>query len=107
MASVSFTTLVEGIVRYSNPIMFQVEFSSQEGPKHQARSHDRRVCLVVMTLVLTILSASCASLVKSRDNTIPKLLTPLADAKFEDLTKQIQQFTSLQALRSSLVYIKF
>ncbi|MGH9769620.1 MAG: hypothetical protein ACREAB_19520 [Blastocatellia bacterium] len=44
---------------------------------------------------------------KSRDNTIPKLLTPLAEASFEDLTKQVQQFTSLQSLRSSQVYIKF
>jgi hypothetical protein len=107
MASVSFTALVEGIVRYSNPIMFQVDFSSQEGPKNQARSRRHRVCLVAVALLLTILSASCASLVKSRDNTIPKLLTPLTDAKFEDLTKQIQQFTDLQSLRSGLVYIKF
>jgi hypothetical protein len=56
---------------------------------------------------LTILSASCASLIKSRDNTIPKLLTPLAEAKFDDLTKQLKQFTDLQSLRSSQVYIKF
>jgi hypothetical protein len=58
-------------------------------------------------LALALLSASCASLVKSRDATIPKLLTPLAEAKFDDLTKQLQQFTALQALRSSQVYIKF
>jgi len=107
MASVSFTASFDAVDRYTNPIMFQVDCSRQEDSNDQARSQAFRISLVIMTLTLTILSASCASLIKSRDNTIPKLLTPLAEAKSEDLIKQIQQFTSLQSLRSSQVYIKF
>jgi hypothetical protein len=59
------------------------------------------------TLVLIILSASCASLVKSKDYTIPKLLTPLADAKFDDLIKQLQPYTNVQSLRTSQAYMLF
>ncbi|MGE0131058.1 MAG: hypothetical protein AB7U82_23515 [Blastocatellales bacterium] len=87
--------------------MVQADCSPQENSNGQARGRARLVGLVVTILALTILSASCASLIKSRDNTIPKLLTPLAEAKFDDLTKQLKQFTDLQSLRSSQVYIKF
>jgi hypothetical protein len=59
------------------------------------------------TLVLIILSASCASLVKSKDYSIPKLLTPLADAKFDDLIKQLQPYTNVQSLRTSQAYMLF
>lgn len=66
-----------------------------------------RISLVVTTLVLTIMGASCASLVKKTDRTIPKLLTPLAEAKFEDLIKQLQPFTNLKSLRTSQAYMLF
>ncbi|MCG3163583.1 MAG: hypothetical protein JMDDDDMK_05022 [Acidobacteria bacterium] len=107
MASVSFTALFKGFDRYTNPIMVQADCSPQENSNGQARSRTRLAGFAITILVLALLSASCASLVKSRDNTIPKLLTPLAEAKFDDLTKQLQQFTNLQSLRSSQVYIKF
>jgi hypothetical protein len=87
--------------------MHQLDFSSQEGPKNQAHNHQRRLCLILAALVLTILSASCSSLVKSKDNTIPKLLSPLAEAKFEDLIKQLQPFTNLKSLRTSQAYLLF
>jgi hypothetical protein len=61
----------------------------------------------VTTLVLIILSASCTSLVKSKDYSIPKLLTPLTDAKFDDLIKQLQPYTNVQSLRTSQAYMLF
>jgi len=87
--------------------MLQADCSPLENSNGQARGRAHFAGLVIAILALTILNASCASLIKSRDNTIPKLLTPLAEAKFDDLTKQLQQFTNLQSLRSSQVYIKF
>jgi len=87
--------------------MFQADCSRQEGSNDQARSQAFRIGLAITTLVLTILSASCASLVKSTDHTIPKLLTPLAEAKFEDLTRQLQPFTDLKSLRTSQAYLLF
>ncbi len=106
MASVSFTTFFGGFDCYINH-MVQADCFRQKNLNSQARVGAPRISLIVAVLALMILSASCASLVKSRDNTIPKLLTPLAEAKFDDLTRQLQQFTALQSLRSSQVYIKF
>jgi hypothetical protein len=87
--------------------MHQLDFSSQEGPSRQARNYPRRLRLGLMTLILTVLSASCSSLVKSKDNTIPKLYSPLAEAKFEELIKQLQPFTNLKSLRTSQAYLLF
>ncbi len=87
--------------------MVQAECFRQKKSNSQARNRAPRAGLLVAALALTILSASCASLVKSKDNTIPKLLTPLAEAKFDDLIGQLRQFTILQSLRSSPVYLKF
>lgn len=66
-----------------------------------------RASFVITVLALTILSSSCSSLVKVRDSSIPRLLTPLAEAKFEDLIEQLKPFTDLQSLRSWSVYIRF
>lgn len=60
-----------------------------------------------MTLLLVILSASCRGLVTSTDHTIPKLLTPLAEAEFGDLIKQLQPYTDLQSLRTSQASLLF
>jgi len=87
--------------------MVRVDCSLQEDSKSHAGERARRLALAVTTLVLIILSASCASLVKTTDPTIPKLLTPLADAKFDDLIKQLRPFTDLQALRTSQAYMRF
>ncbi len=63
--------------------------------------------LAITALALATLFASCTSLVKSKDYTIPKLLTPLAEAKFEDLIRQLQPFTDLRSLLTSQAYLLF
>src|SRR5262245_7021488 len=87
--------------------MVRVDCSLLEDSKSHAGDYTRRIVLAATTLVLIILSASCASLIKDKDYTIPKLLTPLTDAKFDDLTKQLQPFTDLQSLRTSQAYMQF
>ncbi|MDX2040807.1 MAG: hypothetical protein SF097_06145 [Acidobacteriota bacterium] len=49
---------------------------------------------------LSLLGASCKSLIVTKDRSIPKLITPLADAGFEDLVKQVKPFAGLQSLRT-------
>jgi hypothetical protein len=61
----------------------------------------------IFILALVILSCSCSGLVKTSDSSIPRLLTPLAEAKFEDLTQQLQPYTDLQTLQAWSVYIRF
>lgn len=51
-------------------------------------------------VVLSLLGASCKSLIVTKDRSIPRLLTPLADARFEDLVKQVKPFADLQSLRT-------
>src|SRR5215475_1425375 len=87
--------------------MVRVDFSLLEDSKSRAGADIRRIVLAVTTLVLVILSPSCSSLIKDKDYSIPKLLTPLTDAKFDDLTKQLQPFTDLQSLRTSQAYMQF
>src|SRR5262245_10754797 len=87
--------------------MLRVDCSLQENSKSRAGAHARRVVLTVSTLVLIILSASCSSLLKEKDYSIPKLLTPVADAKFDDLAKQLQPFTDLKSLRTSQANMLF
>ncbi len=66
-----------------------------------------RASLLIAVLALTILSSSCTSLVKVRDTSIPRLLTPLAEVKFDELIEKLKPFTDLQSLRSWSVYIRF
>jgi outer membrane lipoprotein-sorting protein len=87
--------------------MVRVDCSLLEDSKGRAVADIRRIVMAVTTLVLVILSPSCASLLKDKDYSIPKLLTPLTDAKFDDLTKQLQPFTDLQSLRTSQAYMQF
>jgi hypothetical protein len=87
--------------------MVRVDCSLQEGSKIQAGDRGRRAVIALVTLVLVTLSASCSGLVKTKDYSIPKLLTPLTDAKFDDLVKQLQPFTDVQSLRTSQAYMLF
>ncbi|MGH9841586.1 MAG: hypothetical protein ACREEM_22775, partial [Blastocatellia bacterium] len=66
-----------------------------------------RAGIFVAVLAFAIVGSSCASWVRTRDYSIPKLITPLADAKFDDLIKQLRPFTELQALRTTPVYLRF
>src|SRR5215813_4419958 len=87
--------------------MVRVDCSLLEDSKSHAGAYIRRIVMAATTLVLIILSPSCASLIKDKDYSIPKLLTPLTDAKFDDLTKQLQLFTDLQSLRTSQANMQF
>jgi hypothetical protein len=66
-----------------------------------------RASHLLAVLVLAILASSCASLIKVKDYSIPKLITPLAEAKPDDLLAQLRPYVELQALRTTPVYIKF
>ncbi|MBL8192143.1 MAG: hypothetical protein JNK38_29300 [Acidobacteria bacterium] len=56
---------------------------------------------VLMAVVgLSLLVSSCKSLIVTKDRSIPKLMTPLADASFQDLVKQVKPFADLQSLRA-------
>jgi len=103
MASVSFTTLFDASM---NTLihMVQAERSRREISSSQARSRAHRAGLLFVLLVLMMVGSSC---VRVSDNTIPKLLIPLTDAKFDDLVKQLQPFTELKSLRTSQAYLLF
>ena len=58
-------------------------------------------------LLLSLLANSCAKLAKVSDTSIPRLLTPVAEADFQQLIKQLKPFTELQALRTSRVTLRF
>ncbi len=81
--------------------MFQADYPLQEAPNGKTRKRISRIGLAVTALALTIMSAACEGLVKKTDYTIPKLLSPLAKANFDELTKQLQPFTDLKSFRAS------
>ncbi len=87
--------------------MFQAGRSGREISSSQAGNRARCAGLLVVLLALAVVGSSCKSLVKVSDSTIPKLLTPLTDAKFEDLIEQLQPFTDLKSLRTSQAYLLF
>jgi hypothetical protein len=87
--------------------MFRADYPLQEDSNGQAPNHPRFIGLLVMTLALTILSASCKGLITKTDPTIPKLLDPVAKAEFNDLIKQLQPFTELQSFRTSQANMLF
>jgi len=67
----------------------------------------KRVSFLIALVCLTLFGASCKRLIVTKDRSMPRLLTPLTNAKFDDLVKQLQPFTNLQSLRSSRVGIVF
>ncbi len=66
-----------------------------------------RASLVTAVLALAILSSSCTSWIGGRDSSIPRLLTPLAEAKFDELVTRLKPFTDIKSLRTSQVYLQF
>ncbi len=58
-------------------------------------------------MILSLLASSCARLVKVSDTSIPRLLTPVAEADFQQLLAQLKPFTGLQSLRTSRVTLRF
>lgn len=73
----------------------------------EIRLRAKKIGLFLAVVLLFLLDSSCANLAKVKDNSIPKLVTPLADAKFDDLIKQVQPFANLQALRTTRVGLSF
>lgn len=55
---------------------------------------------LIAVVVMFLLAVSCKSLIVTKDRSIPKLMTPLADARFEDLVKQLRPFADLKSLRT-------
>lgn len=100
--SVSFTALFKAVGNYYTIPMVQIDRFSRE-----IRYKFRSVGILLAAVMLALVSVSCKSLIVTKDRSIPRLLTPLSDAKFDDLTKQLQPFTNLQSLRSSRVGIAF
>lgn len=75
--------------------------------RQETRDRVKPASLLIAILALALFGVSCKRLIVTKDNSIPKLMTPLADAKFDDLIKQLQPFTNLQSLRTSRVGIVF
>jgi hypothetical protein len=67
----------------------------------------KRATLAIGIAFLSFLLSACGRLVKVSDTSIPRLLTPVAEADFQQLIAQLKPFTELQALRSSRVTLRF
>lgn len=67
----------------------------------------KRVGVLAVVVMLALAGASCKRLIVTKDRSIPKLIAPLTNAKFDDLTRQLQPFTNLQSLRTSRVGVVF
>lgn len=67
----------------------------------------KRTTLILGIVILSYLASSCARLAKVSDTSIPRLLTPVAEADFQQLLEQLKPFTGLQALRTSRVTLRF
>jgi hypothetical protein len=66
-----------------------------------------RTVSIFLVLLLPLLTSSCARLAKVSDTSIPRLLTPIVEADFQQLVTQLKPFTELQSLRTSRVTLRF
>lgn len=66
-----------------------------------------RAVSAIIVLALWVLISSCANLAKVSDQTIPKMILPLADADFNGLVARLQPLMNFQSLRSSQMGISF
>ena len=80
-----------------------IDCGPRKGP-HRGRFRAASLCVALAFLAL---AASCSRLVKVSDQTIPKLITPLAEADFNGLAARLAPLTGVQSLRSSRVLIQF
>lgn len=67
----------------------------------------KQVALFFAAVLPFLLSSSCANLAKVKDSSIPRLMAPLSEAKFDDLIKQLQPFANLQSLRTTRIGLSF
>jgi hypothetical protein len=66
----------------------------------------RTACLLFLLVVLAFAS-SCSNLAKVRDESIPKLASPLASSDFDGLLAQLRSFTDVEGFRTSRATIQF
>ena len=66
-----------------------------------------RTLPLIGMLSLALLTGSCARLAKVSDTSVPRLLTPVAEADFQQLVVLLKPFTELQALRTTRVTLRF
>ncbi len=66
-----------------------------------------RLRVALPTLILALLTGACANLVRVRDESIPRLLEPLAVSDLKELTDQLKGLTDMQALRATRGLIQF
>lgn len=66
-----------------------------------------RITQFLSLLALLVLTSSCANIAKVRDESIPKLITPVVNADFDTLLAQLKPFTEVQSLRTSRATIQF
>lgn len=62
---------------------------------------------VLILLGGVILGGGCSGLVKFTENSIPRVIDPVASARFEELTGQLKPFVELQSLRAWSAYLRF
>lgn len=66
-----------------------------------------RLLVIACLWASAALVTSCSSLVKYKDETIPKPLTPVATADFDGLVAQLKPFMELESLRATRISMKF
>ncbi|MFN0108424.1 MAG: hypothetical protein ACKVZH_06170 [Blastocatellia bacterium] len=68
--------------------------------QREIRRQFLRVGVSLAVVALSLVAVSCKSLIVTKDRSIPKLVTPLTEARFEELVKQLKPFADLQSLRT-------
>jgi hypothetical protein len=66
-----------------------------------------RLCAGLAVLLLVLASNACANLARVKDESIPRLLEPVAVSDFKDLASQLKNLTDMQALRATRGLIQF
>lgn len=85
--------------------MTQARTSGQQ--REGGRLPFRNLLLLLLSALLALVGISCAKIAKVRDDSIPKLASPLADADFDVLMAQLRSFAEVQSLRTSRATIQF
>jgi hypothetical protein len=62
---------------------------------------------LILVLAVSFLSLSCRNIATVRDDTIPRLLTPLTNSEFNELVAKLQPSVNLKSLRAQRVLLQF
>ena len=77
-----------------------------QAPRKQGLSLPRFIPVVIV-LALSMIVSSCASIARYSDQSIPQLLTPVAEADLEKLVAQLRLFTQTDSMRATRVSMQF